>query len=125
MLPVTITSNAVGARTSCAAALSMYRCESSTSGYSGADPCHRVAPELRCLEHISLVDAADLSATLARRLECHVRDPDNLRLAVAHRVEPLALARERAVRRLAGAPDVAVQLAHANTSSDGTGMWRI
>ena len=34
MLPVTITSNCLGARTSCIAALSTYMCESATSGYS-------------------------------------------------------------------------------------------
>src|SRR5690606_22858039 len=35
-LPVTMTSNALGARTSCMAALSTYMCESSTFGYSRA-----------------------------------------------------------------------------------------
>ena len=36
MLPVTTTSNCLGARTSCMAALSTSMCESSTSGYCGA-----------------------------------------------------------------------------------------
>ena len=74
---------------------------------SGADPCHRVAPELRCLEHIRLVDAADLPAPLARLLERDMRDANDLRLAVAHGVEALALAREGAVWRLANAPRLA------------------
>jgi hypothetical protein len=86
-------------------------------GIFGADPCHRVAPEPRCLEHIRLVDAADLPAPLARRLERDMRDANDLRLAVAHGVEALALAREGAVWRLAEASrlaeiDVAVELAY-------------
>jgi hypothetical protein len=34
-------------------------------GIFGADPDHRVAPELRRLEHVGLVDAADLLAARA------------------------------------------------------------
>jgi hypothetical protein len=65
----------------------------------------------------SLAILTILSAAVARCLERGMRDPDNLPLAVAHCVEPLAPAGELAVRRLARATrlaetDVAVQLAH-------------
>src|SRR5574338_1311217 len=38
MLPVTTTSNCLGLRTSCIAALSTYRCDSSTCGYLSPTP---------------------------------------------------------------------------------------
>src|ERR1700722_20284044 len=53
LLPVTITSDAVQECTSCAVALSMYRCDSSTSGYS--------APILFIVSRQS----CDVSSTLA------------------------------------------------------------
>jgi hypothetical protein len=66
MLPVTTTSNFLGALTSCMAALSTYMWSSSTSGYCGVHLGDHVLPELEGLQHVGLVDAGDLLAALAR-----------------------------------------------------------
>src|SRR5581483_6450546 len=77
-----------------------------------ADARHHLAPQLRGLEHVRLVDRADPPASLRRRAEGDVRDALDLGLAVAHGVEALAPARgERADAARLAEIDVARQLA--------------
>ena len=74
-----------------------------------ADARDDVAPELHRLEHVGLVDRADLALAHARGAERDVRDALDLGLRVAHRVERLARAarvraESRAARRSRGRP---------------------
>ena len=112
MLPVTMTSNCFGLRTSCIAALSTYMCDSATSGYSAAEPRDDFAPEDRRVEHVRLVDRAEALAAAARGLEADARDALDLRDAVEHRVEAFVVTRrvDAATARLAEV-DVAGELA--------------
>ena len=61
MLPVTMTSNCFGLRTSCIAALSTYMCDNSTSGY-----CAASAPIVS--RHRMLVSSTLALSTEQRRL---------------------------------------------------------
>jgi hypothetical protein len=86
-----------------------------TSGYCWPTFGHHVLPELEGFQHVGLVDARDLLAALARRLEGDVGDALDLRARVAHGVEGFLGAREVAVGRSAPSPrlaevDVAGQL---------------
>ena len=65
MFSVSTTSKRRGLRISCMAQLSTSRWSSATSGILGRDLSDHLAPELRVLEHVGLVDAGDL---LRRRL---------------------------------------------------------
>jgi hypothetical protein len=56
-----------------------------------ANARHHVAPELRGLEYVGLVDRADLAASRPGGAERDVADALDLRLAVAHGVEAFAL----------------------------------
>ena len=76
-----------------------------------------VSPELERLEHVGLVDAAQLLAALGGSLEGDVRDAADFRLGVAHSVETFARAGEQPVGRRAHAArlaevNVAIQLTH-------------
>jgi hypothetical protein len=51
-----------------------------------------LAPELHHLEHVGLVDRAELPAPVARAAEGDMGDTLDLGLRIAHRVEGLALA---------------------------------
>ena len=116
MLPVTITSNCFGARTSCIAALSTYMWSSSTSGYSACTSVTTSRQNWKVSSTLALSTLVSLLAALARRLERDVGDALDLRARVAHRVEGLVGAGERAVGRRATAArlaevDVAGELA--------------
>ncbi len=63
-LPVTTTSNSLGARTNCIAALSIYICDSSTSGYSRATEIMMSRQKLGGFQHIRLIDAAQAPLAL-------------------------------------------------------------
>ena len=91
-LPVTITSNCFGARTSCIAALSTYMCELNFRVLL-ADLGDHFAPQDRGIEHVGLVDAAQLFVALHRRTETDVRNALHLALRVVHGVEAFVLAR--------------------------------
>ena len=91
-LPVTITSNCLGARMSIIAAASTNWCVNSTSGIFLADPRRDLPPQLHRLEHVGLVDRAHFAPALARGLESHAHDALDLAFRVAHRVEGFPLA---------------------------------
>ena len=116
MLPVTITSNFFGALHQLHRRVVDVHVVELDVGILGVHLGDDVAPELEGLEHVGLVDAGQLLAALARGLERDVRDALDLRARVAHRVEGLVGALERAVGRAAAAArlaevDVAGQLA--------------
>ena len=73
---------------------------------------HDLAPELRSLEHVGLVDGAHALASLAGGFKADARDAANLALAIAHRVEAFALTGGLANTLRLAEIDVARQLAH-------------
>ena len=131
MLPVTITSNCLGALTSCMAALSTSMWDSSTSG----SPCHfdhhHVAPELGAFQHVHLVSLEQtfLSRFCAawKATRPDAADFDSLYTMV---LKPTALAVFAARRGLAEV-DVAGQFADdqdvspATTSTSGSRHWPV
>ena len=114
MLPVTITSNCFGLRTSCIAALSTYMCDSATSGYSLPSARHDLAPQDARVEHVGLVDRAQAA--------CRACAPPRSRRARCARSPARCSASCRSLRRrpsrIAPPParlaevDVAGELAH-------------
>ena len=103
-------------------------CDSATSGIFARDRGHDFAPQDRGVEHVRLVDRAELAAALARGLEADARDARDLAFAVAHRVEAF-VARPRALRAAAARLaeiDVAGQLAddHEVEPGDDFGLQR-
>ncbi len=120
MLPVTMTSNCFGLRTSCIAALSTYMCDSATSGYSAASALTVSRHRMLVSSTLALSTEHSRLLALARRLEPDARDALDLRHAVVHRVEAFASPRalRAAAARLAEV-DVAGQLAHDHEVEPG------
>ena len=81
MLPVTITSNSRGLRISCIAAASTYMCAARHRDSRAPTSVTTSRQSVHGLQHIGLVDRAELLAALARRLEAGMRDALDLGLA--------------------------------------------
>ena len=129
MLPVTITSNCFGVahelhRRSCRRTCARARHPDTRAPISVDD----VAPELRGLEHVRLVDRAEACRWRLRAVsKPDVRDAADLRLGVAHGVEALALAGVgRADAARLAEVDVAGELAHDHDveAGDDLGLQR-
>ncbi len=113
MLPVTMTSNCLGARTSCIAALSTYMWLSSTSGYSAATSSITSRHSTVTSSTLALSTEHRRPSRLRARAEGQAGDAADLRLAIDVGVEALALA----IFQGANAPrltevDAAGELAH-------------
>ena len=92
MLPVSITSNCLGARTNCMAALSTYMCVSSMSGYSFATSLTTSRHRMLVSSTLALSTEHNRFARLRAMCETHMGDAADFRFAVFHGVVTLALA---------------------------------